>query len=63
MASFQYIKPTDEQVELMQVYRDRFTILYNEIETNIPNSRWKSLALTNLEQSAMWLNKWITENS
>ena len=59
---FQYIPVTEEKKELMQSYRDRFELLYNEINTNIPNSRWKSLCITKLEEASFWLNKGITEN-
>lgn len=59
--SFQYIKPTDEQVALMQVYRDKYEALCNEIKTLAP-SRGLSLAVTKLEESSFWLNKSITKN-
>ena len=59
--SFQYVKPTDEQVALMQNYRDLYENLARQIE-QLPVGRGRSLALTNLEQSAFWLNKGITLN-
>ena len=59
--SFQYVKPTDEQVVLMQNFRDKFEALAREIET-LPRGRGQSLALTKLEESAFWLNKGITLN-
>jgi len=57
----QYLKPTDEQITQMQVFRDKYEALYNEVK-ELPASRGLSLALTNLEQSAMWLNKALTKN-
>lgn len=63
MISFQYNKPSDEEIAFMQEFRDKYESLYNEINERVWNSRWKSLALTHLEESAMWLNKWITNNS
>lgn len=60
--SFQYIKPTDDQMKLMQEFRDRFETLANEIKEHVPESRGKSLAMTKLEESAFWLNKGITNN-
>jgi len=60
--TYQYVPVSDEQKELMQVYRDKFEILHNEILTNIPNSRWRSSCLTKLEEASFWLNKWITNN-
>ena len=59
--SFQYIKPTDKQVETMQVFRDKYEALSQELK-QLPASRGLSLALTKLEESAFWLNKSITEN-
>lgn len=62
MGTFQYVQPTAEQLVTMQKYRDRFEALATEIQQELPSSRGLSLALTNLEQSAMWLNKAITKN-
>jgi hypothetical protein len=61
MPTLQYVAPTDEQKALMQTFRDKYEVLYNEVKA-LPASRGLSLALTNLEQSAMWLNKSITQN-
>lgn len=57
----QYVKATDEQIAQMQVFRDKFEKLCEEIKA-LPQSRGTSLAITNLEQSAMWLNKSLTNN-
>jgi hypothetical protein len=59
--TMQFVTPTEEQKELMQVFRDKYEALYNEVK-ELPASRGLSLALTNLEQSAFWLNKAITKN-
>lgn len=59
--SFQYIKPSDEQVQLMQVFRDKYEALVQEIQ-QLERSRGLSLAITKLEESAFWLNKAITKN-
>lgn len=61
MSAFQYKQPTEEQVQLMQKFRDMFESLHNEIKELNP-SRGLSLSLTKLEESAMWLNKSITLN-
>jgi hypothetical protein len=61
MATFQYVQPTDEQKETMQKFRDEYETLANELKWLEP-SRGLSLALTKLEESAMWLNKAITKN-
>ena len=59
--TMQYINPTEKQKEVMQLFRDKYETLSEEIKKLEP-SRGLSLALTNLEQSAFWLNKSITKN-
>ena len=60
--SFQYIQPNEEQIKLMQEFRDKFESLASEIKEKVPASRGLSLAITKLEESAFWLNKGITHN-
>jgi len=60
--SFQYLKPTDEQIALMQDFRDKFEALASSIEAYTPASRGRALAITKLEEAAFWLNKGITHN-
>ena len=62
MVTLQYVQPTDEQKAKMQEYRDLYTSLYEAVKL-LPDSRGKSIALTKLEESAMWVNKGITDNS
>ena len=59
--SFQYVKPTEEQMETMQKFRDKYEALATELK-ELPAGRGLSLALTKLEESAFWLNKGITQN-
>ena len=59
--SFQYIQPTDEQKAIMQIYRDLYQSLHEQLST-LPSNRQLSIALTKLEESAMWVNKSITNN-
>ncbi len=61
MVTLQYVYPTEEQKQLMQDFRDKYEALYNSIK-ELPASRGLSLALTKLEESAMWINKAITKN-
>ena len=60
--TFQYVKPTEEQLETMSKFRDKFEKLAEEIAEEAPSSRGTSLCLTKLEESAFWLNKGITHN-
>lgn len=61
MATLQYVQPTEEQKVQMQMFRDKYETLYSEVK-QLEASRGISLALTKLEESAMWLNKAITKN-
>jgi len=61
MSTLQYVQPTDEQKATMQKFRDKYEALYKEVQ-QLPVGRGLSLALTKLEESAMWLNKSITKN-
>jgi len=60
--SFQYVKPDEDQMQMMQKYRDKFEALAAEIELDLPKSRGLSLAMRKLEETALWLNKTITRN-
>jgi len=60
--TYQYIKPTEEQIKSMQEFRDRFEKLDKDIRENIISSRGLSLCLTKLEEASFWLNKAITKN-
>lgn len=59
--TFNYVSVTDEQKTQMQIFRDKYQALYDEMY-QLSANRALSLALTKLEESAMWLNKSITEN-
>ena len=61
MTTLQYVKPNEEQKILMQLFRDKYEYLYQQIQA-VPKSRGQSLALIKLEESAMWLNKALTDN-
>lgn len=59
--TLQYVKPTEDQLIIMQEFRDEYEKLLNKVKI-LPPSRGLSLAITKLEESAMWINKAITEN-
>lgn len=61
--TFQYVKPTEEQIAKMQKFRDAFEALAETLESELESSRGKSLALTKLEEASFWVNKAITHNS
>jgi len=59
--TMQFVQPTEEQIKVMQSFRDKYEALFNDLKT-LEKSRGLSLALTKLEESAMWVNKAITKN-
>jgi hypothetical protein len=60
--TFEYLRPTEAQLATMQGLRESFAKLAREIGANVPESRYRSLTLTSLEEAAMWVNKAITRH-
>lgn len=56
--TFDYQKPTEENIPVIEATREAYKTLYEHILT-LPESRQRSVAITNLEQSAMWAIKGI----
>jgi hypothetical protein len=62
MATTPYITLKDDQPERYQTVRAYGKELAEIINEVCPDSREKSLALTNLEQAVMWANAAIARN-
>ena len=60
--NFRYHSPKKGQPERYQLIRDKAKELSYLIDGNVPNSREKSLAITNLEQAVFWANAGIARN-
>lgn len=60
--TFTYHKPTGTQPERYEKLRSEAKNLALLIEKSCPESREKSLALTNLQQAIMWANASIAIN-
>lgn len=58
MGAFDYRKPTEESLDIMQKLRVAFKEL-DDLLSIIPHSRERALAITKLEESAMWANKGV----
>lgn len=58
---FDYQKPSDENVLRIEAVREAYKVLYAHLQT-IGESREKSIALTKLEESAMWATKHLVFN-
>ena len=60
--NFMYHAPKEGQQEKYQALRAKAKELAYMIDELCPDSREKSLAVTNLEQSVMWSNASIARN-
>jgi len=60
--NFMYHTPKEGQPEKYTAIREKAKELAYLIDEHCPNSREKSLAVTNLEQSVMWANASISRN-
>ncbi|KJD44239.1 hypothetical protein [Paenibacillus terrae] len=60
--NFMYHPPKDGQPEKYEAIREKAKELAYLIEEEVPNSREKSLALTNLEQAVFWANAGVARN-
>lgn len=58
---FDYKKPTEENIARIEETRKAYGALYAHLLT-LPKNREISLAITNLEQSAMWATKSLAFN-
>ena len=60
---FGYLKPTDKQLHSMDELRDDFFRMLKAIEEHVPEGRYRALAITHLEMSAMFANKGIMRDN
>lgn len=60
--TYAYHKPSSAGLEKIRQLREAFSQLHDTIESLAPNSREKSVALTNLETTAMWAIKAVVCN-
>lgn len=60
--NFMYHAPKDNQSFRYQLIRETGKNLAEIFDANCPESRERSLALTNLEQAVMWANASIARN-
>lgn len=62
LKTFAYHKPSDDGLSKITKLREAFSVLSQQIDELAPNSREKSVALTNLETTAMWAIKAVVCN-
>lgn len=58
---FGYFKPAEEMLPIIQSVREAYTALHNHL-LSLPASRQRSIAITELETSAMWAIKGLVLN-
>lgn len=61
-STFQYLKPTDEQLKLMEVVRAEFFAFSCKLEALLPAGPDKTYLLRKHREVAMWANITITRN-
>jgi len=62
LKTYAYHKPGEMGLDRIRQLRDLFSQLHEEIERLAPQSRERSVALTNLETAAMWAIKSVVCN-
>lgn len=60
---FQGVKPTKAQAAAMELAAEQYELLRIFIKENTKVGRYQSIALTALEESAMWLNKSVCHDA
>jgi len=59
---FAYHKPSDDGLKRITILREAFSSVKAEIERQCPESRQRSVAITELETAAMWAIKAVVFN-
>ncbi len=59
-STFEYLKPTDEQLKQMQVVRDAAKTFCDVLEANLPDGPDKTFVIRSHRSNAMWANVAIT---
>lgn len=60
--TYEYHKPSAAGIEKIAKLREAFSALDDLIEENVPASRERSVAITKLEETAMWAIKAVVHN-
>jgi len=59
--TYEYSSVTAEQKKMLDGFNGEFYTLDCSIRAQIPEGRYRALALTSLEESAMWASKAISK--
>lgn len=61
--TFEYLKPTDAQIELMAAVRTDFRLFVGAMERQLPDGPDKTYVIRKLRECAMWANVSITREA
>lgn len=61
-SAYQYLKPTDEQLDKMQAIREAASVYSDCLTQNVPDGPDKTYLIRKLREVAMWANIAITRN-
>jgi hypothetical protein len=61
-STFEYLKPTDEQMQTMSVVREEFASFASKLNLMIVDGPDKTYLMRQLRDCAMWANIAITRN-
>lgn len=56
------IEVDEDTAGILDLVADKFTQLAEELDEILPESREKSLTITNLQQAHSWANRAVTDN-
>ena len=61
MARFDYVKYDDEAIVTQAAFKQLFTQLESDVDTELMPGRAKALVMTKLEEAYMWVGKAIRD--
>ena len=61
-STFEYMKPTDDQLQVMANVRAEFRVFLESLDHSIPNGPDKTYLFRMLRDAGMWANIAITRN-
>ncbi len=59
-STFEYLKPTDDQIAKMAVLREAARVYADALDTNLPDGPDKTFVLRAHRSNAMWVNVSLT---
>ena len=62
-STFEYLKPTDEQLSKMASVREQFASFTRGLDASLPDGPDKTYILRKLREVAMWSNIALTRNA